>query len=104
MQRRAVPRFHAVIRLDGPPVPGEPPTAPVSSITAADLAVLVQRAARAVTLTVTDPDNPDDGDGRVLRFAPQTDTHPLEPIRGTAAGEVSPRRSGRSVAAYLAKY
>src|ERR1700757_4429939 len=104
MQRRAVPRFHAVIRLDAPPVPGEPTTAPVSSITAADLAVLVQRAARAVTFTVTDPDNPDDGDGPVLRFGTQTDTQPLEPTRGTGADEVSPRRSGRSVATYLAKY
>ncbi len=104
MQRRAVPHFHAVIRLDAPSVPGEPPTAAVSSITAADLAVLVQRAARAVTLTVTDPDNPDDGDGPVLRFGTQTDTQPLEPTRGTAADELSPRRSGRSVAAYLAKY
>jgi hypothetical protein len=104
MQRRAVPHFHAVIRLDAPPVPGEPPTAPVSSITAADLAVLVQRAARSVTFTVTDPDNPDDGDGPVLRFGTQTDTQPLEPTRGTGADEVSPRRSGRSVATYLAKY
>jgi hypothetical protein len=45
--------------------------------------VLVQRAARAVTLTVTDPDKPDDGDGPVLRFGTQTDTQPLEPTRGT---------------------
>jgi len=85
-------------------VPGEPPTPPVSSITAADLAILVQRAARAVTVTVTVPDSPGDGDGRALRFGTQTDTQPLEPTRGTGAGEVAPRRSGRSVAAYLAKY
>jgi hypothetical protein len=104
LQRRAIPHFHAVIRLDAPPVPGEPPTAPVSPITAADLAMLVQRAARAVTLTVTVPANPADGDGRVLRFGTQTDTQPLESTRGTGAGELAPRRSGRSVAAYLAKY
>ena len=104
MQRRAIPHFHAVNRLDAPPVPGEPPTAPVSSITATDLAVLVQRAARAVTLTVTDPDNPGDGDSRALRFGTQTDTQPLQPNRGDGPGEVTPRRSGRSVAAYLAKY
>jgi hypothetical protein len=104
MQRRAIPHFHAVIRLDAPPVPGEPPTAPVSLITATDLAVLVQRAACAVTLTVADPERPDHGDGRVLRFGTQTDTQPLQPTRGTGAGEVTPRRSGRSVAAYLAKY
>jgi hypothetical protein len=104
MQRRAIPHFHTVIRLDAPPVPGEPPTAPVSSITAADLAVLVQRAARAVTFTVTDPERPGHSDGRVLRFGTQTDTQPLEPTTGTGADYVAPRRSGRSVATYLAKY
>jgi hypothetical protein len=104
LQRRAIPHFHAVIRLDGPPVSGEPPTAPVSSITATELAVLVQQAARAVTLTVTDPERPGDRDGRVLRFGTQTDTQPLQLNRGDGPGEVTPRRSGRSVAAYLAKY
>ena len=67
------------------------------------MAVLVQRAARAVTLTVTDPERPDDGDGRALRFGTQTDTQPLEPNHGHGPGEPA-RRSGRSVAAYLAKY
>src|ERR1700730_10313300 len=48
MQRRAIPHFPAVIRRDAPAVPGEPPTPPASSITATDLAILAQRAARAV--------------------------------------------------------
>ncbi len=104
LQRRAIPHFHAVIRLDAPPVLGEPPTPPATSITSADLAVLVQRAAHSVTVRVTDPDNPCDGDGRVLRFGPQTDTQPLEPARDTGSGAVTPPRSHRSVAAYLAKY
>ena len=96
LQRRAIPHFHAVIRLDAPPVPGEPPTPPVSSITATDLAVLVQRAARAVTLTVTVPDSPGDGDGRALRFGTQTDTQPLEPNHGHGPGELRPGgRAGR---------
>ena len=104
MQRRAIPHFHAVIRLDARPEPeDEQPKPPTSSITAADLAILVQRAARGVTLTVADPDGPCDGDGRALRFGTQTDTQPLA-SRGTGAGEVAPKRSGRSVAAYLAKY
>jgi hypothetical protein len=102
MQRRAIPHFHAVIRLDGPPLPGQPPKPPASSVTATDLAMLVQRAARAVTLTVPDPDSPG-GDGRVLRFGGQTDTQPLQPTKDTRPGE-PPRSSGRSVAAYLAKY
>jgi hypothetical protein len=104
LQRRAIPHFHAVIRLDASPVPGEPPTAPVSSITATDLAMLVQRAARTVKLTVSDPDSPDHGDGPVLRFGTQTDTQALEPSRGDGPRQVTPPRSGRSVAAYLAKY
>jgi len=104
LQRRAIPHFHAVIRLDAPPEPGEPPRPPVSSITAKDLAMLVQRAARAVMLTVAVPNSPGDGDGRVLRFGTQTDTQPLQPNQGGGPGEVTPRRSGRSVAAYLAKY
>jgi hypothetical protein len=101
MQRRAIPHFHAVIRLDGPPLPGESPRPPVSSITATDLAVLVQRAARAVTLTVTDPERP--GDARAIRFGTQTDTQPLQPTKNTGPG-APPCSSGRSVAAYLAKY
>jgi hypothetical protein len=104
MQRRAIPHFHAVIRLDAPPEPGQPPIPPASSITAPELAVLVQRAARAVTLIVTDPDHSDTGDHRVLRFGTQTDTQPLEPKRVTGSDEEPPLRSGRSVAAYLAKY
>jgi replication initiator protein RepSA len=104
MQRRAIPHFHAVIRLDAPPEPGEPPTPPASSITAADLAMLVQSAARAVTLTVTDPERPDDSDGVVVRFGSQTDTQPVEPNMGNGTDGAPPRRSGRSVAAYLAKY
>jgi hypothetical protein len=104
MQRRAIPHFHAVIRLDAPPVPGEPPRRPVFSITATDLAVLVQRAARGVTLTVTDPHRPDDSDAVVLRFGTQTDTQPLDPNHRHGSGDAPHRRSGRSVAAYLAKY
>jgi hypothetical protein len=77
---------------------------PVCSITAADLAVLVQRAARAVTLTVADADSTGDGNGLALRFGTQTDTQPLEPTRATGTDEGAPPRSGRSVAAYLAKY
>ena len=103
MQRRAIPHFHAVIRLDAPREAGELPTPPVSSITATELAMLVQRAARTVTLTLTDPDCPDDGDGLVLRFGTQTDTQPLEARRSNES-DGAPRRSGRSVAAYLAKY
>jgi hypothetical protein len=104
LQRRAIPHFHAVIRLDAPPVPGEPPTAPATSMTSADLAALVQQAAHGVIVRVVDPENPANRDGRELRFGTQTDTQPLEAATATQAGEATPRRSRRSVAAYLAKY
>ena len=104
MQRRAIPHFHAAIRLDGPLTPGEPPAPPGSAITATDLAVLIQRAARAVTLVVSDPHQPDDGEGVELRFGTQTDTQPLNTTRASQTGDATPGRSRRSVAAYLAKY
>ena len=103
MQRRAIPHFHAVIRLDGPPAPGEPPRAPVCSITATDLAVLVRgpRApSRSPSTTLTAPAA---AMTRVMRFGSQTDTQPLQPTKDTGPGE-PPRSSGRSVATYLAKY
>jgi hypothetical protein len=106
LQRRAIPHFHAVIRMDAPPVRGEPPTAPTTSITSVDLAGLVQQAAAGVTVRVTDPDNPSDieCDGIALRFGAQTDIQPLQSASGAAIGEIAPMRSRRSVAAYLAKY
>jgi hypothetical protein len=104
LQRRAIPHFHAVIRLDAPSVPGEQPEPPPTSITSADLAVLVQQAGHRVAVRVTDPDNPANSDGRELRFGGQTDAQPLEAATATQTGEATPRRSRRSVAAYLAKY
>ena len=105
LQRRAIPHFHAVIRLDAPPVPGEPPTPPVTSITAADLAVLVQRAARAVTVTRHRSRQPRRRRrSRCCGSAPKPTPSHWSRARGTGSGEVTPVRSGRSVAAYLAKY
>ena len=108
MQRRAIPHFHAVIRMDGPPAPGDLSRPPVSSITATDLAMLVQRAARAVTLTVTDPDS--DGDGSRDTFR-HSNRHPatapdqrhrarhaapfLGPVGGGLLGQVRDEIGGR---------
>lgn len=104
MQRRVLPHFHAVIRLDGVPHPGEPPTRPTSSVIATDLAFLIQCAADRATVTVPDPHSPVVSGARVLRFGTQTDIQPLESKRGDRADAVTARRTGRSVAAYLAKY
>lgn len=104
MQRRAIPHFHAAIRLDGPLTPGKPPAPPDSAITATDLAVLVQLAARAVTLVVSDPHCPDESGGVELRFGTQTDAQPLNTTGAPRPDDAAPGRSRRSVAAYLAKY
>lgn len=81
LQRRGVPHFHAVIRVDD-----------ATALTAADLAALIHRAATSVRLEV-----PGFGGELVtLRLGSQTDVQPLR----FHAGEDDDRR----VASYLAKY
>lgn len=81
LQRRGVPHFHAVIRLDS-----------ASGLSAADLAALVHRAASSVRLDV-----PGFGGELVtLRFGHQTNVQPLR---------FDPEEDNdRRVASYLAKY
>ena len=102
LQRRAVPHFHAVVRLDGTADPGSPPEPPETALTVGDLAALVVQAITAVRLTVPAPA------GTVhLRFGPQTDVQPLQTTLDTTDrtdGQEPARLSGRRVAAYLAKY
>lgn len=81
LQRRGVPHFHAVIRVDD-----------ATGLTTADLAALIHRAAASVRLEVPSLG----GELVVLRFGSQTD---VQPIR-LRAGEDDDRR----VASYLAKY
>lgn len=81
LQRRGVPHFHAVIRLDD-----------ANALAAAELAALIHRAAASVRLDV-----PSFGGELVtLRFGSQTDVQLLR----IAPGEDDDRR----VASYLAKY
>lgn len=120
LQARAIPHIHALIRCD--------PTAHheddsdgqgmrwVSPVSATDLAVVIQRAARTVTLTVDHNDETDgtvEGSARMIRFGPQVDTQPVtceqSSINDAAARHDSPTTaprpvSARRVAAYLAKY
>jgi hypothetical protein len=115
-QRRAVPHFHTVIRLDGPPgSDGEPIPPPVGvRIDAAGLAGLVHRAAAQVSVEVAAPNTTI----VALRFGTQTDVQPITPtsVAGETAG-ITPGlddrsgdavggvgRSPRRVAGYLAKY
>jgi len=88
-QRRGVVHLHAVIRLDHPDQPADPPPAPFDSEL---LAVAVQRA--ATTAAVPYPRSP--GLDGAARWGAQLDLHPIThdgdgPVPGV-------------VAAYLAKY
>ena len=79
LQRRGVPHFHAVVRLDN------------TTLTTADLIALGHRAIRSTSLDVPAIG----GELLTLRFGPQTDLRPLIPGSGT---------EDRRIASYLAKY
>jgi len=114
-QRRAVPHFHAVIRLDGPPGDAGQPTPPPAhaGIDAGRLAALVRQVAAQVSVAVAAPN----ASSVTVRFGTQTDAQPVTPSGGMGetigatrelddsdrtAGGVG--RSPRRVAGYLAKY
>ena len=87
LQRRGLPHFHAVIRLDATSEPGQPPSPPDTTVRAGDFAALVRQAAIAIEITVS-------GD-KVLRFGDQLD---IKIIRCAETGEGQERvfRAGRS--------
>ncbi len=94
LQARAIPHYHTVIRLDAPATDSDETVAPpATSITAAELATLVQTAAHRVRLEVA----AGEGRSRVLGFGEQVDTQPLS-AGADADG------AARRVAGYLAKY
>jgi len=105
LQRRGVPHFHVVIRLDAATPAGDELTAPATGLTAMELAGLVHRAAAAATLDVTGRYGT-----RLVRFGEQADAQPLRPHSAadsvdSGGGEVEPVGiAGRAVAGYLAKY
>lgn len=92
---------------------GEPrhPDLWVSPVSAAELAVLIQQAARSVTVTVADPTaDTEDAAAVTVRLGTQIDTQPLtndhaEVTEDSATDERTPTRlSPRRVSRYLAKY
>ncbi len=99
LQRRAVPHFHTVVRLDATGDQQEPPTPPQTALGANELAALVIRAAGTVRLSVTGP-----AGNVVVCFGPQTDAQPLDEPVGRTDPATPGGLSGRRVAAYLAKY
>jgi hypothetical protein len=105
MQRRAIPHLHAVIRLDAPAEPGQSPLPPTAGVAAPELAGLVLNAARAITLTIANPDAATNTGDRTLRFGTQIDAQPLTTAGPAHRDELARGvRSGRTIAGYLAKY
>lgn len=94
LQRRALPHFHAVIRLDSASEPGQPPAAPDTTISAQDLAVLVRQAVTKTALTL--PGN------KTLQFGEQIDIKVVTSGKGKDGNESLV--SDRQIAGYLAKY
>jgi len=94
MQARAIPHYHAIIRLDAVTQDGTP-RPPAGELTADDLGVLVIRAVARANLPVLDID----GAARELVFGNQIDVQPL-----TRDGDAETIAAARHVAGYLAKY
>ena len=94
LQRRALPHFHAVIRLDVASEPGTPPAAPDTTVSAQDLVEIVHQAATETALALP-------GD-KTMRFGDQID---IKVITTPSENNGDDRQtSGRKIAAYLAKY
>jgi hypothetical protein len=94
LQRRGVPHFHSVIRLDAASPPGEEPSLPDSSLEMADFVELVRRAAVQTKLSTANE--------IVLRFGDQLDIKSIGQARKSYPDESVV--ANRRVAAYLAKY
>ncbi|MBV8178787.1 MAG: plasmid replication initiator protein [Mycobacterium sp.] len=94
LQRRALPHFHAVIRLDAASEPGQPPATPDTTVSAKQFVVLVQQAAIETSLALP-------GD-RTLRFGEQIDVKVIASANRKEGNEG--QMSGRQIAGYLAKY
>jgi hypothetical protein len=93
LQRRGVPHFHAVIRLDSASPPEEAPSPPAANLGTDALIEVVRRATVDTKLAI---DN-----GVALRFGEQLD---IKCISGVSTGGPDTDIHNRRVAGYLAKY
>jgi hypothetical protein len=96
-QRRGLVHFHAVIRLDGPDGPSDPPPA---ALTHGALREAITTAARAATLTTARPD----GTPLSLGWGAQLD---IRPVTSTAALHLEDDQgqiTDAALAGYIAKY
>ncbi|WP_063813056.1 replication initiator [Herbidospora daliensis] len=94
-QTRGLVHFHAVIRLDGPAGPGDPPP---SWATVPLLDEAIRRTAERVKVTALTGVRGDEGRRVVLRWGRQLDVQPVY-----LGAELGGMTDGR-VAAYIAKY
>jgi hypothetical protein len=96
-QRRGLVHFHAVVRIDGPDGPADPPPA---GLTQEALRDAITAAAHAATLITTRPD----GTPLALGWGAQLD---LRPVTATAAAQLEDRAgefTDAALAGYIAKY
>jgi hypothetical protein len=93
LQRRGVPHFHAVVRLDAASPPGEAPSPPDANLETGGFVEVVRRAAVDTRLAI--------GDGVILRFGEQLD---IKCISGASMVGADIDIHNRRVAGYLAKY
>lgn len=93
LQRRGVPHFHAVVRLDAASPPGEAISPPDANLETGAFVELVRRATFDTKLAI--------GNEVVLRFGEQLD---IKCISGAGMAGADTDIHNRRVAGYLAKY
>ncbi|MFP5022529.1 replication initiator [Pseudonocardia phyllosphaerae] len=96
-QRRGLVHFHAVVRLDGPDGPTDPPP---RGITTGTLHAAITDAARSVSVVVDRPD----GAPMALAWGTQVDTRPITSTAAAALENDDGQISDSALAAYVAKY
>lgn len=94
LQRRGIPHFHAVIRLDAASSQGDAPSPPEANFDMADFVELVRNAGAQTKLAIDDD--------ILLRFGEQLDIKSV--VEADAASFDGTAIGNRRVAGYLAKY
>lgn len=96
-QQRGLVHFHAVIRIDGPTGPDDPPPSWAGNEL---LQAAIHAAAAAVTVTTERPD----GTPLVLRWGSQVDVRPIRQTSADQFADQAGELSDAQLAGYIAKY
>jgi len=99
-QARGVVHFHAIIRLDGPPVDQDLYPAPLVDVDSTWLGDLIREAVTSVELQP--PPVSQTAPGHLLRFGTQVEARPVH--RRAGRDDLSGAIHPETVAAYIAKY